>query len=64
MIAIIYPREAICGSCGISMTLTWRNPPPLSGDAICNHPHNRCEFSGKMLKTTGLFAGTIEENDD
>jgi hypothetical protein len=63
MIAIIYPHEAICGSCGISMTLTWRNPPPLSGDAIYNHPHNHCEFAGKMLKPTGLFAGVIEENN-
>lgn len=62
---VLYPREAVCGECGASMILGWYNPWELSqgGEPVYRHPtsSNRCEFVGKMLKPTGMFAGVLEE---
>lgn len=66
MTAVVYPREAVCSSCGTPIILTWYNPFNLSqgGDAVYRHPANGCEFAGKILKPTGMFAGVIEEDND
>jgi hypothetical protein len=64
-VAVVYPREAVCGGCGASILLGWHNPLELSqgGDPVYRHPKNGCEFGGKLLKPVGMFAGEIKEED-
>ena len=64
-IAILYPRESVCGGCGTGMILGWYNPLELSqgGDPVYRHPENGCEFAGKMLKSVGMFAGEVKDAD-
>ena len=65
MTAILYPREVICGQCGISIMSHWYSPFGRgSSDLVYKHPDKRgCEFDGELLKPTGMFAGVIEENE-
>jgi hypothetical protein len=60
---VIYPREGVCRECGKSMILGWYNPwePSPGREPVYRHPVNGCEFSGKMLKPVGMFAGVLEE---
>ena len=64
--AILYPREVICGGCGIAMILGFHNPYELSqgGDPVYVHPQHHCEFSGKRLIPAGIFAGIDSEEED
>jgi hypothetical protein len=63
MTAILYPREVVCGSCGIAMFLSWYAPFGRGSEQpIYQHPdHIGCEFNGKKLKPTGSFAGLEDE---
>lgn len=61
MAVILYPREVICGKCGVSMMLSWHNPLELSqgGDPVYEHPDNHCDLKEETLKPTGIFAGVL-----
>jgi hypothetical protein len=62
----VYPREAICGECGTAMILSWHNPWELSqgGDAVYEHPSNKCEYKGKRLRATALVCAAYMEDDE
>ena len=64
MSVILYPREVICGKCGAAMLLGWEEPFGRgSEEPVYRHSEWPCEFKGKKLKPTGLFAGEIVEEE-
>jgi hypothetical protein len=65
MTVVLYPREVICGGCGASIMLSWISPFGRgSEEPVYNHPDFKgCEFNGKTLKPTGIFAGVMSEEE-
>jgi hypothetical protein len=61
--SVLYPREVICGGCGVAIILGWHNPMELSqgGTPVYEHPDNHCEFKDKRLVPTGLVAVVDED---
>lgn len=64
MTADLYPREVICGGCGVAIMLSWHRssdkwhmPTP-----VYQHPEaSGCEFDGKNLRPTAISAEVIED---